>query len=48
MLLPASIILLPGLAARTAFVLAGIGVEVLGFVFLARTYIPPRKAHRDV
>jgi hypothetical protein len=47
LLLPAAIILLPALAARTAFVLAGMGVEVLGFVFLARTHIPPRKAHRD-
>jgi len=35
-----AIVLLASLAARTGFVLAGIGVEILGFVLLARTYVP--------
>ncbi len=42
-LLPAAVVMLPALPARTAFVLAGIGVEILGFVFVARAHIPPRR-----
>jgi hypothetical protein len=42
-LLPAAVVMLPTLPARTAFVLAGIGVEVLGFLFVARAHLPLRR-----
>ena len=42
----ALILLHPALAPRMAFVLAGICVEILGFVLLARTHLPLR-ARRD-
>lgn len=41
-LVAAALILLPGLPARTAFVLAGLCVEVLGFILVARAHLPPR------
>jgi CHASE1-domain containing sensor protein len=39
----AALILLTVPASRTAFVLAGLGVEVLGLVLLVYSYIPPRR-----
>jgi len=39
----AALILLTVPASRTAFVLAGLGVEVLGLVLLVHSYIPPRR-----
>ena len=42
-LLPAAVVMLPALPARTAFVLAGIAVEILGFLFVARAHIPTRR-----
>ena len=41
----AAVIMLSTLPLRTAFSLAGFAVEVLGFILLARTYIPARKKH---
>lgn len=41
-LVAAALLLLPVLAARTAFVIAGIGVELLGFVLVARVHLPPK------
>ncbi len=42
-LMLAAIIMLNSLPARTAFSLAGLAVEILGLVLLARTHIPKRK-----
>ena len=39
----AALILLAVPGSRTAFVLAGLGVEVLGLVLLVLSYIPPRR-----
>ena len=47
LLVLAAVILLPTLAARTAFTLAGTGVEVLGFILVARAHIPARKSRRE-
>lgn len=38
-LVAAALMLLPSLAARTAFVLAGLGVEILGLVLVARAHL---------
>jgi hypothetical protein len=46
-LLLAAVIMLNSLPARTSFAMAGLGVEILGLVLLARTHIPRRKK-RDV
>ena len=35
-----AIVLLPGGAARVAFVFAGIGIEALGMVLVTRAHIP--------
>lgn len=40
LLVLAAIVLLRALAAQTAFVLAGFGVEILGFVLAARQHVP--------
>jgi hypothetical protein len=37
-----AILMLTSLEARTGFVLAGIAVEILGFVVVARTHVPAR------
>ena len=39
--------LLKTLPAQTAFCLAGIGIEVVGFVFVAREHIPKRRSKGD-
>lgn len=38
----AAVVLLPTPGARSAFVLAGIGVEVLGLVLIFRAHVLPR------
>jgi hypothetical protein len=38
-----ALILLAVPGSRTAFVLAGLGVELLGLVLLVRSYVPPRR-----
>ena len=38
-LVAAVLVLLPGLAGRTVFVLAGCGVELLGLVIAARAHL---------
>jgi hypothetical protein len=43
----AALVLLNSLPSRMGFVLAGIGVEILGFVLLARSYIPRVKRRSD-
>jgi len=40
----AAMVLLHGGAARGAFVLAGLGVQVLGLVFLVRSHLPAKEA----
>lgn len=42
----AAIVLLDSLPSRTAFVLAGIAVEILGLVLLARAHLPPTRGKR--
>jgi hypothetical protein len=42
MLVAAALLLLPSLPARTAFVLAGLGVEILGLVLVARAHLPAK------
>jgi membrane-bound ClpP family serine protease len=44
-LMLASVIMLAALPARTSFAVAGLAVEILGFVLLARTHVPKRKKH---
>jgi hypothetical protein len=39
----AALILLAAAGPRTAFILAGFGIEVLGLVLLIRSHIPPRR-----
>lgn len=48
LVLAALILLQPALAPRMAFVLAGICVEILGFVLLARTHLPLRARRKMV
>ena len=43
----AAVILLAARGPRTAFVLAGIGVELLGLVLLVRTHMPVRRPRED-
>jgi|GEM_PF-566425 len=43
----AALALLASLPSRTCFVLAGIGIELLGFVFAARSHLHPRGAKSD-
>lgn len=43
----AAVALLPALAPRTAFALAGIGVEFLGFVLVARSHLVLRGAKSE-
>ena len=38
----AAVVLLRSAAQQTSFVLAGIGVEVLGFVLVVRSHLIPR------
>ena len=38
----AALSLLSNLTALTAFVLAGLGVEALGFIFVARAHLPAK------
>lgn len=45
MLMLAAVAMLSTLTLRTVFSLAGLAVELLGFILLARTYIPKRKKH---
>ena len=45
LLMLAAVRMLPSLPVRTAFCLAGLAVELLGFVLLSRAYIPRRKKH---
>jgi membrane-bound ClpP family serine protease len=44
-LMLAAILMLSSLPLRTAFSLAGLAVQLLGLVLLARTHIPTRKKH---
>ena len=39
----AALLLLAASGPRTAFVLAGVGVELLGLVLFVRSYVPPRR-----
>jgi len=39
----AALALLKADSARAAFVLAGAGVEILGFVLVIRAHLPPRR-----
>ena len=41
-LVAAALMLLPGLPARTAFVLAALAVEILGLVLVARAHLPAK------
>jgi hypothetical protein len=41
----AALALLPAPAPRTAFVFAGIGVEIVGLVLVIRAHLRPRGAH---
>ncbi len=43
MLVLSALILLPGGGARGAFLLAGLGVELLGLVLVFRAHLIPRK-----
>ncbi len=43
LLVPAALVLLPGLAGRYAFVLAGFAVELLGLGLFALSYQAPAK-----
>lgn len=43
----AALVLLKSLPSMTAFVLAGIAVEVLGIVFVARAHLGPRRTKGD-
>jgi hypothetical protein len=43
----AAVILLAAAGPRTAFVLAGLGVEMLGLVLLTRSHVPPRRRRED-
>ena len=38
----AAVILLASLELRTAFVTAGVGIEIFGFVLAARAHLTPR------
>jgi hypothetical protein len=38
-----AVLLLRASVAKTAFVLAGVGIEVLGFVLVARAHVPRRR-----
>lgn len=44
-LMLAAVLMLSTLPLRTGFTAAGLAVEILGFILLARTYIPKRKKH---
>ena len=44
-LMLAAILMLSSLPLRTSFSVAGLGVELLGFVLLARSHVPVRKKH---
>jgi len=46
-LMLAAVAMLTSLPSRTAFCVAGLAVEMLGFLLLTRTHIPKRKK-RDV
>ena len=43
----AAIIMLVSLASRTAFVLAALAIESLGFVLFARSHVLARNAKRE-
>jgi len=43
----AAVILLAAAGPRTAFVLAGFAVEMLGLVLLARSHMPPARRRED-
>jgi hypothetical protein len=43
----AAIVLLISLPSRKGFVVAGIAVEILGFVLVARVHLPPKGAKGD-
>jgi hypothetical protein len=38
-IVPAALVLLPSTAVRAAFVMAGIAVEILGFVLVVRAHL---------
>ena len=42
----AALVLLVSLPSRTAFVIAGLAVEALGFVLVARVHLPPKGAEK--
>lgn len=48
LLVLAALVLLASTPSRMGFVLAGIAVEILGFVLLARSHIPETSRRRDV
>ena len=41
-----AIVLLPSPSARTAFLLAGMGIEATGLVMLFRSHMPPKETRR--
>jgi membrane-bound ClpP family serine protease len=45
LLMLAAILMLSALPLQTSFSLAGLAVELLGLLLLARSHIPPRKKH---
>jgi hypothetical protein len=42
LIVAAALLLLPSLPARTGFVLAGLAVEVLGLLLVARAHLAPK------
>jgi hypothetical protein len=42
LLVASALMLLSTIPARTSFVLAGMAVELLGFVLVARAHLPPK------
>ena len=48
LLVLAALVLLTSTPSRMGFVLAGIAVEIFGFVLLARSHIPATLRRRDV
>jgi hypothetical protein len=46
MLVLAALVMLVSLPSRTGFVLAGVAVEILGFVLIARAHLPSKAGEK--